>query len=585
MIDNSLAGTQGIYAAAVKNLKTGETYYLNEHQIFPAGSLYKLWVMAAAFKQIETGELQEDLVLSEDVGILNAKFGIASGSAEIKGGTITLTVADALNQMIVISHNLSALLLTEKIKLSAVAAFLKAAGLDNSKVGILGEDPTITASDLALFLEKLYKGELGNEENTKKMLNLLISQQLNDKIPKLLPAGTAVAHKTGEIEWFSHDGGIVFAPFGDYIIVVLSESDFPSGANDRIAQVSKAVYDYFKGSPAVKQAEKDIEIIAENLSIPWELAFLPDGEILVTQRPGSLLLIKNHQKIPVEGVEHIGEGGLLGLALHPNFKENKLIYLYLTSRAAAGLTNRVECYKFENNRLSERKVILEGIAGAANHDGGRMAFGPASGATTAGKPDYYLYITTGDAQSPESSQDRNSLNGKILRIKDDGSIPIDNPFGNEIFSLGHRNPQGLTWDDQGRLWATEHGSQAEDELNLIQKGKNYGWPVIRGDEKKEGLVSPVIHSGPSDTWAPTGAIFYQGNIFFTGLRGEAIYKYNLADKSFKEYFKGEFGRIRTIVIGPDNNFYILTNNTDGRGAPKQNDDKLIRINPKILKSS
>lgn len=192
---------------------------------------------------------------------------------------------------------------------------------------------------------------------------------------------------------------------------------------------------------------KDVEIIAQNLNIPWEVVFLPDREILVTQRPGTLLLVKNKQQIPIAGVEHIGEGGLLGLAVHPNFKENKLIYLYLTSQTSAGLTNRVEQYKFENNSLSGRKVILEGIAGASNHDGGRIAFGP----------DGYLYITTGDAQNPDSAQYRNSLNGKILRIKDDGSIPEDNPFGNAVYSYGHRNSQGLAWDGQKRLWATEHG--------------------------------------------------------------------------------------------------------------------------------
>lgn len=313
--------------------------------------------------------------------------------------------------------------------------------------------------------------------------------------------------------------------------------------------------------------------VSQNLNIPWEVVFLPDGEILITERPGTLVLIKGKIQIPIEGVEHIGEGGLLGLTIHPNFKQNKLIYLYLTSQTTAGLVNRVEQYKLENNKLSDKKLILEGIDGASNHDGGRIAFGP----------DGYLYITTGDAQNPESAQDKNSLNGKILRVKDDGSIPEDNPFRNAVFSFGHRNSQGLAWDDQDRLWATEHGSQAEDELNLIELGKNYGWSVIREAETKEGMVSPIIHSGPLTTWAPTGAVFYQGSIFFTGLRGEAIYQYNIADKSLKEYFKGQFGRLRTIVIGPDKNFYIITNNTDGRGAPKEGDDKLIKINPDTLK--
>lgn len=322
---------------------------------------------------------------------------------------------------------------------------------------------------------------------------------------------------------------------------------------------------------------KDVETIAQNLDIPWEVVFLPDGEILITQRPGTLFLIKNKKKIPIEGVEHRGEGGLLGLAIHPDFGKNHWIYLYLTTQSPEGLTNKVIRYQLEGNKLSNSQVILQGIAGASNHDGGRIAFGP----------DGHLYITTGDAQNPDSAQDRDSLNGKILRVKDDGSIPEDNPFGNAVYSYGHRNSQGLAWDGQKRLWATEHGRSGVqsglDELNLIEKGNNYGWPAIQGDEKREEMISPVIHSGPNTTWAPTGAVFYKDSIFFTGLRGEALYRYNITDKSIKEYFKGQFGRLRTIVIDPDNNFYIITNNTDGRGTPKEDDDKLIRINLEGLK--
>ncbi|OGE64275.1 hypothetical protein A3I48_00810 [Candidatus Daviesbacteria bacterium RIFCSPLOWO2_02_FULL_36_7] len=327
--------------------------------------------------------------------------------------------------------------------------------------------------------------------------------------------------------------------------------------------------------PSITQ--KDMKVIAQNLNIPWEVVFLPDGEILITERPGTLLLIKNKQKIPIEGVEHIGEGGLLGLAIHPEFNKNHWVYLYLTTKSPSGLTNKVMRYQLDGNKLSNGQTILQGIAGSSNHDGGRIAF----------DPDGYLYITTGDAQNPDSAQDRNSLNGKILRIKDDGNIPSDNPFRNAVFSYGHRNSQGLAWDDQKSLWATEHGrsgiQSGLDELNLIEKGKNYGWPVIQGDEKREGMVSPVIHSGSNTTWAPSGAVFHEGSIFFVGLRGETLYKYKIADKSFKEYFKGQFGRLRTVTANPDGNLYIITNNTDGRGTPRENDDKLIKVNPNTLK--
>ena len=192
----------------------------------------------------------------------------------------------------------------------------------------------------------------------------------------------------------------------------------------------------------------EIEVVAENLEIPWEVAFLPSGEILVTERPGRLLKIgKDRTIIEVSGVRHVGEGGLLGMALHPEFENNQLIYLYLTSSDAGKIVNRVERYKLGGNSLTNREVILEGIEGASNHDGGRIEFGP----------DRYLYVTTGDAQKSNLAQDTDSLNGKILRIKDDGGIPSDNPFGNAVYSYGHRNVQGLAWDGSGRLWASEHG--------------------------------------------------------------------------------------------------------------------------------
>jgi glucose/arabinose dehydrogenase len=321
---------------------------------------------------------------------------------------------------------------------------------------------------------------------------------------------------------------------------------------------------------------KNTEVIAENLNIPWEIAFLPDGEILVTERPGFLRLIKIGQRIPVEKVEHVGEGGLLGLAIHPQFSENRWIYLYLTTKDFQGLDNIVVRYRLEDNKLLNPRIILQGVKGNSNHNGGRIAFGP----------DGYLYITTGDAQNPSLSQDVNSLNGKILRIKDDGAIPPDNPFGNEVYSFGHRNPQGLAWDDKGNLWATEHGRSGIrsglDELNLIEKGKNYGWPIIQGEQKNKDMVTPIIQSGETVTWAPAGAIYYQGSIFFAGLRGKALFEYDIVEKSLKKHFEGRFGRIRAVAIGPDGYFYMATSNTDGRGNPESTDDRLVRIDPRIF---
>ncbi len=319
-----------------------------------------------------------------------------------------------------------------------------------------------------------------------------------------------------------------------------------------------------------------IKIIAENLQIPWEIAFLPDGDLLVTERLGTIKRIGKEARVyTIEGVLHIGEGGLLGMALHPGFSENQWMYLYFTTRSGDNLINRVERYRFERDRLSEKTIIIDNIPGAVNHDGGRIAFGS----------DGYLYITTGDAGKSNLAQDIKSLAGKILRLKDDGSIPADNPFGNAVYSYGHRNSQGLTWDNKGNLWATEHGQSGFDELNLIEKGKNYGWPVIQGDETKTGMENPIIQSGQVETWAPADAVYFRGRIFFTGLQGESLYEAKIIDDnkvSLKVHFQQEFGRIRAVVLGPDGYFYISTSNTDGRGDPRSGDDKIIRLNPEIF---
>jgi glucose/arabinose dehydrogenase len=334
------------------------------------------------------------------------------------------------------------------------------------------------------------------------------------------------------------------------------------------------------GSSAPEQAPA-LEVIAENLAIPWEIAFLPEGALLVTERPGRLLKVDHTRTvIPIEGVRHVGEGGLLGLALHPDFAENHWLYLYLTTVSGSGLSNRVERYRLEGERLTERTIIIENIPGAQFHDGGRIAFGP----------DGLLYVTTGDAGNGANAQNRESLAGKILRLNDDGTVPPDNPFGTAIYSLGHRNPQGLAWDDAGRLWSTEHGRSGVrsgfDEINLIEAGKNYGWPGQEGDETADGMTAPLRHSGADATWAPAGAAFLDGSVFFTGLRGEALYEARLQSAAIEDitaHFAGEFGRLRAAVLGPDGLLYVTTSNTDGRGRARERDDKIIRIDPAIFR--
>ena len=245
VVQESLAGTQGTYGVAIKNLKTDESFYANEHRVFESGSLYKLWVMGVVFNQIENGTVKEGEILSDNIAQLNTDFGVPLDVAELTDGGISLSVADALNQMITISHNYAAFLLTKKVKLASLQPFLIQNGFKESKVGVNGNSPTTTASDMSLFLEKLYKGELASSSSTIKMLALLKKQELNEALPKYLPSEIAVAHKTGDIDLFKNDAGIVYVPNGDYIIVVLSESPYPYGAEERIAQLSKAVYDYF----------------------------------------------------------------------------------------------------------------------------------------------------------------------------------------------------------------------------------------------------------------------------------------------------------------------------------------------------
>lgn len=242
-VDNSLMGIRGIYGIVIKNFKTGENYFLNEHREFDTGSLYKIWVMAVAYNRIQNGELKEDEILSEDVDKLNQEFDIDPDTTELTDGTISLTVKDALIQMITISHNYAALLLSKRLTLSEVKNFLEKQQFKESS---LGETPKTTPNDIALFFKKLYNGELADKENTEKMINLLKRQTKNGKLPKYLPEGVEVAHKTGEFDYFSHDAGIVFSKKGDYIIVILSLSDFPPGAEERIALVSKAVFEYFE---------------------------------------------------------------------------------------------------------------------------------------------------------------------------------------------------------------------------------------------------------------------------------------------------------------------------------------------------
>ena len=276
--------------------------------------------------------------------------------------------------------------------------------------------------------------------------------------------------------------------------------------------------------------EVKIEVIADNLTIPWSIDWLPDGTILFTERNGNLRIIQHgillEEPLLTLGVGGV-EGGMLGITVDPKYSENNFIYIYYTYNELLSTYNKLVRYQFFDGVLVEDKILLDKIPGGPFHDGGRIQFGP----------DGKLYVTTGEAGNPNLSQDLNSLGGKILRINSDGTIPNDNPWENSpVYSIGHRNPQGIDWDKSGNLFATEHGPSgwrgvAHDEVNHIISGANYGWPDIIGDEEKENMQTPILHSG-DDTWAPSGAEFYNsdknipqwgGNYFVATLRGSHLY--------------------------------------------------------------
>ncbi|MBI4092001.1 MAG: serine hydrolase [Candidatus Levybacteria bacterium] len=242
VVDSSLHGTRGTYAVIIKNLRTGEYFSQNEKRTYEPASLYKLWVLGAAYKQIKEGKLNRDEIINRDVKDLNEIFDIASDSAELTEGTVTMKISDAIEQMITISHNYAALLLVSKIRNSNVSAFMREQGFSSSR---LGEPPRTTAQDIASFFEKLYEGAMVDGEYSKRMLDLLSRQRIDDRIPKYLPGDVDVAHKTGELGRFKHDAGIIFGK-DPILLVVLSESGSPKGAAERIAELSRDIFNYFE---------------------------------------------------------------------------------------------------------------------------------------------------------------------------------------------------------------------------------------------------------------------------------------------------------------------------------------------------
>ena len=335
-----------------------------------------------------------------------------------------------------------------------------------------------------------------------------------------------------------------------------------------------------------------VEIFVDGLEVPWSVAFTSPARMLVTERPGRVRVVENGvlRKAPlgvIADVESRGETGLMGLTLAPDYPASRLIYLSYAYTVTGGIRVRVVRFRDDGSGLSDRKVILEGLPAAQFHAGCRLRFGP----------DGKLYVTTGDATTGEIAQKMGSLGGKTLRLNPDGSIPADNPFpGSPIYSLGHRNSQGLDWQPgTGLQFQTEHGPSGfdgpggGDEVNIVEAGKNYGWPVVHHKESKEGMVSPLLEFTPAI--APSGASFVtgsrvpalRGDFLFACLRGERLMRVRLDPKdprhvlATEALFDHEFGRLREVQNGPDGAIYFTTSNRDGRGSVHPGDDRVLRL--------
>lgn len=328
-----------------------------------------------------------------------------------------------------------------------------------------------------------------------------------------------------------------------------------------------------------------VETVFTGLEIPWSLSFAPDGRLFVTERPGRVRIVtpggSSELALTVDDVWANGEAGLLGLALDPQFAQNRFVYIYYSAAIPAGAVNRIVRYREVNARLTERVVLLDNIPAANIHDGGRLRFGP----------DGLLYATTGDAANPNLAQDGASLAGKILRLNRDGGAPADNRFSSLVYTYGHRNPQGFDWHPvSGDLWAAEHGAIGNDEVNAIRNGLNYGWSWIEGAGTFPGMETPATFYNPAI--APSGASFYRGqripqfanNLFVATLRGTHLLRLIVDTSGHRltaqeRLFEGIYGRLRDVVAGPDGNLYFCTNNRDGRGSGMSGDDRVLRIVP------
>jgi glucose/arabinose dehydrogenase len=318
------------------------------------------------------------------------------------------------------------------------------------------------------------------------------------------------------------------------------------------------------GADEVNVPGSAVRTVASGLQIPWGLAFLPDGTALVTERHTARILQVRPDGTVTEAprlteVEPGGEGGLLGIAVSPNYATDRWVYVYYTAA--------------DDNRIARLRLggaaqpIFTGIPKAGNHNGGRIAFGP----------DGMLYAGTGDAGEGGRAQDRASLGGKILRMTSDGKPAPGNPFGDSaVYSYGHRNVQGLAWDSAGRLYASEFGQNRYDELNRIEPGRNYGWPMVEGTGDDADYVNPIATWATSDA-SPSGIAILGERVFMACLRGQKLYRIGLNGSGAQRLLDHDYGRLRDVEVAPDGSLWVLTSNRDGRGSPVDSDDRILRI--------
>ena len=339
-----------------------------------------------------------------------------------------------------------------------------------------------------------------------------------------------------------------------------------------------------------------VETLVSGLDTPWDLAWGPDGAIWVTERPGTISRVDAATgaitRVGHVDVVEVSESGLMGIAFHPDFASQPYVYVTHSYRSGRDIRNRLVRMRFDGATLGEPQVLLDNIPGAGNHNGSRLAIGP----------DRFLYMTTGDAGRGARAQDLSSVAGKVLRLTLDGRPAPGNPFGTLVYSYGHRNAQGIVFHPETRvLYVAEHGPRDNDEVNRVEIGGNYGWPAVHGfcdgdTSGEEAFCSNNDVVGPVTAWTPTvgvsGADFYdadlipgwKGSLLVTSLRGATLFRLTLSADGREvvereALFRGEYGRLRDVLVGPRGEVYLATSNRDGRGRPTSDDDRILRILP------